>query len=127
MSFQKYPFFSNLQHYCKHSYVSVEGLEHINKPTENTNNRNTKDFDVSFGDNASIVSTTSIRNQPTSDESSLKFDEKHTRRPTFTREQINVLEKLFEETKYMAGRDRSLLATELGMREAQIKVCVISD
>jgi hypothetical protein len=43
-------------------------------------------------------------------------------RPTFTGEQIFVLEKKFEETKYLAGVDRQKLADLLGMSEGQVKV-----
>ena len=43
-------------------------------------------------------------------------------RPTFTGHQIFALEKMFESTKYLAGTERSRLATQLSMSEAQVKV-----
>jgi hypothetical protein len=43
-------------------------------------------------------------------------------RPTFTGEQIFYLEKAFEESKYLAGVERSNLAASLGMNESQVKV-----
>jgi len=46
---------------------------------------------------------------------------KHTR-PTFSGEQIYVLEKTFEQSKYLAGRERQMLAQSLHMSESQVKV-----
>ncbi|KAL3090907.1 hypothetical protein niasHS_007282 [Heterodera schachtii] len=43
-------------------------------------------------------------------------------RPTFSGQQIYMLEKKFEQTKYLAGVDRKELAIELGMTESQVKV-----
>jgi len=43
-------------------------------------------------------------------------------RPTFTGHQIFALEKMFENTKYLAGTERSRLACQLAMSEAQVKV-----
>ena len=43
-------------------------------------------------------------------------------RPTFTGHQIFALEKMFENTKYLAGAERSRLACQLAMSEAQVKV-----
>ncbi len=43
-------------------------------------------------------------------------------RPTFTGNQIFALEKMFENTKYLAGTERSRLASQLAMSEAQVKV-----
>ena len=43
-------------------------------------------------------------------------------RPTFTGHQIFALEKMFESTKYLAGSERSRLAAQLSMSEAQVKV-----
>lgn len=48
---------------------------------------------------------------------------KHTR-PTFSGHQIYVLEKTFEQTKYLAGPERAKLAYALGMSESQVKVSV---
>ncbi|OQR73994.1 homeobox protein Nkx-6.3-like [Tropilaelaps mercedesae] len=45
---------------------------------------------------------------------------KHTR-PTFSGHQIYVLEKTFEQTKYLAGPERAKLAYALGMSESQVK------
>jgi Homeodomain len=47
---------------------------------------------------------------------------KHTR-PTFSGHQIFTLEKTFEQTKYLAGPERTRLAFALGMSEGQVKVC----
>lgn len=46
---------------------------------------------------------------------------KHTR-PTFSGHQIYILEKTFEQTKYLAGPERAKLAYALGMSESQVKV-----
>lgn len=43
-------------------------------------------------------------------------------RPTFNGQQIFSLEKMFEQTKYLAGPDRAKLAVALGMTEGQVKV-----
>ncbi|KJH50785.1 homeobox domain protein [Dictyocaulus viviparus] len=43
-------------------------------------------------------------------------------RPTFTGHQIFMLEKKFEQTKYLAGSDRAQLAQELSMSESQVKL-----
>ncbi|GIY67740.1 homeobox protein Nkx-6.1 [Caerostris extrusa] len=48
---------------------------------------------------------------------------KHTR-PTFSGHQIYVLEKTFEQTKYLAGPERAKLAYALGMSESQVKSMV---
>ncbi|XP_074593722.1 uncharacterized protein LOC141849338 isoform X2 [Brevipalpus obovatus] len=46
---------------------------------------------------------------------------KHTR-PTFSGHQIYILEKTFEQQKYLAGPERAKLAFHLGMSESQVKV-----
>jgi len=51
---------------------------------------------------------------------------KHTR-PTFSGHQIYVLEKTFEQTKYLAGPERAKLAYALGMSESQVKVRSIKE
>lgn len=43
-------------------------------------------------------------------------------RPTFTGQQIYALEKMFEQTKYLAGPERARLSFSLGMSEGQVKV-----
>lgn len=43
-------------------------------------------------------------------------------RPTFTGQQIYALEKMFEQTKYLAGPERARLSFSLGMDEGQVKV-----
>ncbi|KAI6195744.1 Homeobox domain-containing protein [Aphelenchoides besseyi] len=43
-------------------------------------------------------------------------------RPTFTGQQIFMLEKKFETTKYLAGTERAQLAQQLSMTESQVKV-----
>lgn len=43
-------------------------------------------------------------------------------RPTFTGQQIYSLEKMFEQTKYLAGPERQKLSYSLGMSEGQVKV-----
>ncbi|CAI4231026.1 unnamed protein product [Auanema sp. JU1783] len=53
--------------------------------------------------------------------SSLTLQKKQSR-PTFTGHQIFMLEKKFEQTKYLAGSDRAQLAQELNMSESQVKV-----
>ena len=45
-------------------------------------------------------------------------------RPTFTGQQIYLLEQKFEETKYLAGQERANLARSLGMTESQVKVSI---
>jgi len=53
--------------------------------------------------------------------SSAAASKKHTR-PTFSGHQIFTLEKTFEQTKYLAGPERTRLAYALGMSEGQVKV-----
>lgn len=43
-------------------------------------------------------------------------------RPTFTGQQIYALEKMFEQTKYLAGPERARLSYSLAMDEGQVKV-----
>jgi hypothetical protein len=49
-------------------------------------------------------------------------DKKRSSRPTFTGHQIFTLEKTFEQTKYLAGPERTRLAISLEMSESQVKV-----
>jgi hypothetical protein len=53
---------------------------------------------------------------------SMKDGKRKSSRPTFTGHQIFALEKMFENTKYLAGTERSRLASQLAMSEAQVKV-----
>lgn len=53
---------------------------------------------------------------------SIKDGKRKSSRPTFTGQQIFALEKMFENTKYLAGTERSRLASQLAMSEAQVKV-----
>ena len=46
----------------------------------------------------------------------------HHSRPTFNGTQIFMLEKVFEENKYLTGAERSSLAFHLGMSDSQVKV-----
>lgn len=46
---------------------------------------------------------------------------RHTR-PTFSGQQVFVLEKTFQQTRYLAGPERARLAYSLGMSEGQVKV-----
>lgn len=50
-------------------------------------------------------------------------NKKHTR-PTFSGHQIYVLEKTFEQARYLAGPERAKLAYQLSMSESQVKVSV---
>lgn len=43
-------------------------------------------------------------------------------RPTFSGRQVFLLEKTFQQTKYLAGPERTRLAYSLGMSESQVKV-----
>ena len=43
-------------------------------------------------------------------------------RPTFSGRQVFLLEKTFQQTKYLAGPERARLAYTLGMSESQVKV-----
>ncbi|CAF3097919.1 unnamed protein product [Rotaria sp. Silwood2] len=52
---------------------------------------------------------------------SMKDIKRKSSRPTFTGHQIFALEKMFENTKYLAGTERSRLASQLSMSEAQVK------
>uniref|UniRef100_A0A915Q7N1 Homeobox domain-containing protein n=1 Tax=Setaria digitata TaxID=48799 RepID=A0A915Q7N1_9BILA len=64
---------------------------------------------------------TSISNSICLSPNSLSLNKKQSR-PTFTGHQIFMLEKKFEQTKYLAGSDRAQLAQELSMSESQVKV-----
>lgn len=61
------------------------------------------------------------QNYPVSAENDTEGKRKHTR-PTFSGHQIFALEKTFEQTKYLAGPERTRLAYTLGMTESQVKV-----
>uniref|UniRef100_F1LF03 Homeobox protein Nkx-6.3 n=1 Tax=Ascaris suum TaxID=6253 RepID=F1LF03_ASCSU len=63
----------------------------------------------------------SARNPLCLSPNSLSLNKKQSR-PTFTGHQIFMLEKKFEQTKYLAGSDRAQLAQELNMSESQVKV-----
>ncbi|VDK18712.1 unnamed protein product [Anisakis simplex] len=65
--------------------------------------------------------TVSTRNPLCLSPNSLSLNKKQSR-PTFTGHQIFMLEKKFEQTKYLAGSDRAQLAQELNMSESQVKV-----
>lgn len=69
-----------------------------------------------------------MRSFPVSSQSCTDKDgkKKHTR-PTFSGHQIYVLEKTFEQTKYLAGPERAKLAYALGMSESQVKVSIRSN
>ncbi|ESN95269.1 hypothetical protein HELRODRAFT_86957 [Helobdella robusta] len=54
--------------------------------------------------------------------SSSSFKRFNCSRPTFTGNQIFALEKVFEQTKYLAGNERTNLALSLGMSENQVKI-----
>ena len=43
-------------------------------------------------------------------------------RPTFSGRQVFLLEKTFQQTKYLAGPERARLSYSLGMSESQVKV-----
>ena len=58
----------------------------------------------------------------TNSNESIKDSKRKSSRPTFTGHQIFALEKMFENTKYLAGTERSRLASQLSMSEAQVKV-----
>uniref|UniRef100_A0A158Q7R4 Homeobox domain-containing protein n=1 Tax=Elaeophora elaphi TaxID=1147741 RepID=A0A158Q7R4_9BILA len=64
---------------------------------------------------------TPVSNSMCSSPNSLSLNKKQSR-PTFTGHQIFMLEKKFEQTKYLAGSDRAQLAQELSMSESQVKV-----
>ncbi len=69
----------------------------------------------------SIDHSTSTAHYSSGNESN-KDGKRKSSRPTFTGHQIFALEKMFETTKYLAGAERSRLATQLAMSEAQVKV-----
>nr|AVK72335.1 NK6 homeobox protein [Meara stichopi] len=55
-------------------------------------------------------------------DASVELGRKKHSRPTFSGHQIYILEKTFEQTKYLAGPERARLAYSLGMSEGQVKV-----
>ncbi|CAF0977324.1 unnamed protein product [Rotaria sordida] len=69
-------------------------------------------------DNSQVINYSSMM---TGNES-IKDMKRKSSRPTFTGHQIFALEKMFENTKYLAGTERSRLACQLAMSEAQVKV-----
>ncbi len=69
----------------------------------------------------SIDHSTSTTHYSSGNES-IKDGKRKSSRPTFTGHQIFALEKMFENTKYLAGTERSRLASQLAMSEAQVKV-----
>ncbi|RXG52680.1 Ventral anterior homeobox 2a, partial [Armadillidium vulgare] len=52
----------------------------------------------------------------------LDLDRPKRARTTFTTEQLAALEKEFKRNHYLVGRERSILATKLGLSETQVKV-----
>ncbi|GFW31653.1 homeobox protein Nkx-6.1 [Trichonephila clavipes] len=74
---------------------------------------------MKFDDRCTLA--TSVSAQSCTDKDGKK---KHTR-PTFSGHQIYVLEKTFEQTKYLAGPERAKLAYALGMSESQVKVSLV--
>ena len=69
-----------------------------------------------------VPSVAGFQQSPTARlEHSAAGSKKHTR-PTFSGHQIFTLEKTFEQTKYLAGPERTRLAYALGMSEGQVKV-----
>ncbi|CAF3430605.1 unnamed protein product [Rotaria sp. Silwood1] len=67
-------------------------------------------------DNSQVTNYSSMM---TGNESAKDMKRKSSR-PTFTGHQIFALEKMFENTKYLAGTERSRLACQLSMSEAQV-------
>lgn len=65
--------------------------------------------------------TAAAQSHPVCNEREADGKRKHTR-PTFSGHQIFALEKTFEQTKYLAGPERTRLAYSLGMTESQVKV-----
>ena len=68
-----------------------------------------------------MFSTAATQSHPVCSERDADSKRKHTR-PTFSGHQIFALEKTFEQTKYLAGPERTRLAYSLGMTESQVKV-----
>jgi hypothetical protein len=68
-----------------------------------------------------LSTSPSTRNSCQSEIGGGSSSKKHTR-PTFSGHQIFTLEKTFEQTKYLAGPERTRLAYALGMSEGQVKV-----
>lgn len=88
-----------------------------NYEDDNTSERNNEDDHNNNGNDNSF-------NQNDYNGENDDYDQKkRNSRPTFTGHQIFALEKTFEQTKYLAGPERTRLAYSLGMSESQVKVC----
>ena len=65
------------------------------------------------------VGCSSSHHDPNSEKDLLR---KRNTRPTFSGRQVYLLEKTFQQTKYLAGPERAQLAYTLRMSESQVKV-----
>ncbi|RNA38293.1 Homeobox Nkx [Brachionus plicatilis] len=90
-------------------------------PSSSSTNTSKDDTDHSARDNQAIESNSKKYNSSWSADRRERLSRKNTR-PTFTGQQIYALEKMFEQTKYLAGPERARLSFSLGMSEGQVKV-----
>jgi hypothetical protein len=86
-------------------------------------NKVSKRFKANY-DNISVADKNEIVEENSEDNNNKNSSSRIARnsRPTFTGQQIFTLEKTFEQTKYLAGPERTRLAASLGMSESQVKV-----
>lgn len=108
------------------TYLS-ESIENY-ASTNNNNNSNSNNLSVgSNNGNSSYMSQpqqySSSNSKGDSGWSAERKSKCHkSTRPTFTGQQIYALEKMFEQTKYLAGPERARLSYSLAMDEGQVKV-----
>ncbi|KAF7637989.1 Homeobox domain-containing protein, partial [Meloidogyne graminicola] len=91
-----------------------------NTPSPTNNNNNNNGFNLIQNNNLFSHLDSSIHSPSTANNNG-QIGKKQSR-PTFSGQQIYMLEKKFEQSKYLAGTDRAQLAKELSMTESQVKV-----
>lgn len=118
---------ANHHHLHHHHHVSNSGTTGNNNNTKMiagvNNNNNNNISQQSLNDSLGATHNNNLNSNQSNSNNSSK-NKKHTR-PTFSGHQIYILEKTFEQTKYLAGPERAKLAYALAMSESQVKVSLI--
>lgn len=103
-------------HHHQHQISPISGIDGLQQQQQQGSTNNMQRSTVTGNLTAVKQESSSRLNDGQSNK-----NKKHTR-PTFTGHQIYVLEKTFEQAKYLAGPERAKLAYQLAMSESQVKV-----